>query len=134
MKETHSKMTNLVYKELKTQNYLKNQNISVKQAQNLFKFRTRVAKFKENYKNNYEVNTCPLCLVQPDTQAHCVQCPVVKENVNIKGDYQEIFTNKISSEISETLFNITDFREAMAKKLSPAGGPGAPDMVLQTDM
>ena len=101
MKQNHSKMANLEYKELKIQNYFKNENISVKGAQNLFKFRTRVAKFKENYKNNYEVRSCPLCLVQPDTQAHCVQCPVVKENVNIQGDYQEIFTNKISSEISE---------------------------------
>ena len=126
-------MANLEYKELKIQNYFKNENISVKEAQNLFKFRTRVANFKENYKNNHEVRTCHLCLVQPDTQAHCVQCPVVKENVNIRGDYQEIFSDEISSEISESLLKITDFREAMAKKLSPEGGPGAPDMVLQTD-
>ena len=133
IKQKHSKMANLEYKELKIQNYFKNENISVKEAQNLFKFRTRVANFKENYKNNHEVRTCHLCLVQPDTQAHCVQCPVVKENVNIRGDYQEIFSDEISSEISESLLKITDFREAMAKKLSPEGGPGAPDMVLQTD-
>ena len=86
MKQKHSKMTNLEYKELTIQNYFKNENISVKEAQNLFKFRTRVAKFRENFKNNYEVRTCHLCLVQPDTQAHCVQCPVVKENIHIRGD------------------------------------------------
>ena len=53
MKQKHSKMRNLQYEELKIQNYLKNENITVKEAQNLFRYRTRVARFKENFKNNY---------------------------------------------------------------------------------
>ena len=55
------------------------------------------------------------------------------ENIHIRGDYQEIFTDKISPEISETLVKIIDFRETMAKRQSPEGGPGVPEMVLQTD-
>ena len=70
-------MSNLHYSELKIQNYLENENISVKEAQNLFRYRTRVAKFKENFKNNYDRIECPLCLDKPDTQAHCMQCPII---------------------------------------------------------
>ena len=49
LKGKHSKMSNLHYSELKIQNYLKNENISIKEAQNLFRYRTRVAKVKENF-------------------------------------------------------------------------------------
>ena len=54
MKLKHSKMDNLQYEELKIQNYLKDESITVKEAQTLFKYRTRVARFKENFKNMYE--------------------------------------------------------------------------------
>ena len=118
-------MIQLQYSELKTQNYLKNGNITVKEAQNLFRYRTRVAKFKENFKNNYDGIECPLCSDQPDTQAHCVQCPIIRENIIIKGDYSEIFSDDISKEISQTLLEITNFREHQSS--SPAGGPSASD-------
>ena len=75
IKQRHSKMENLEYTELKLQNYLTDDEISVEEAKNLYRFRTRVAKFKENFKNGYVANAYPLCLVQPDTQAHSLQCP-----------------------------------------------------------
>ena len=48
------------------QNYLKNGNITVQEAQNLFKYRTKVARFKENFRNNYDETGCLLCLDQLD--------------------------------------------------------------------
>ena len=119
LKEKHSKMDSLQYDELKIQNYLKDTNIPVKEAQIVFRYRTRMAKFKENYNGN----ECPFCLVHSDTQAHYVQCSVVKENIEVSGDYKEIFTDEISREISKTLFRVTQFRENM--KMSPEGGPSA---------
>ena len=123
LKQNHSKMDNLHYGELKIQNYLKKENISVKEAQNLFRYRTRVAKFKENFKNNNAEIVCPLCSEHPNTQAYSVQCPIIRENVNIKGNYSEIFSEEISKEITQTLLEITKFRENL--KLSPEGGPSA---------
>ena len=113
IKQRHSKMDNLEYVELKIQNYLKDEEISVKEAQNLYRYRTRVAKFKENFKNSYVGIACPLCLVQPDTQAHCVQCPEIKDNVTVKGTYSDIFSDDISSDISKSLLKITEYRENM---------------------
>ena len=69
IKSKHSKMENLEYMELKLQNYFKNDQITVQEAKNLFRYRTRVAKYRENMKNNLELPlACPLCHVQPDTQ------------------------------------------------------------------
>ena len=73
----------------------------------------------------YNVMSCPLCLLQPDTQSHSVQCNIIKENINISGNYNEIFTEEISKEISESLLKISQFRENKMENLSPVGGPGA---------
>ena len=71
LKSKHSKMENLNYTELKLQNYLRNDLITVQEAKNLFRFRTRVAKFQANMKNNPGLPmACPFCKVQPDTQQH----------------------------------------------------------------
>ena len=113
IKSKHSKMENLDYKELKLQNYLNTKEITVQEAKNLFKFRTRGAKFGENMKNNPNVSiACPLCQVQPDTQEHSVQqCSVVREKVNVKGSYKDIFLDDVPVEIVRTLMEIVELRE-----------------------
>ena len=112
IKEKHSKMDNLEYIELKLQNYLKDVNITVQEAKNLYRFRTRAAKFRENMKNSYNVSiACPLCHVQPDTQVHSLKCPVVRTKVDVKGNYSDIFLEDIPSDISKTLSEITEVRE-----------------------
>ena len=109
--DSHKKMENLHYTDLKLQNYLKDSKIPVAEAKNLFRFRTRVAKFKENMKNSYLSSACPLCFVQPDTQQHSVECVVVKTNIQIEGDYKDIFSENIPSNISKTLLKISEFRK-----------------------
>ena len=49
-KYEHSKMDNLLFTELKIQEYLVAENISVEQKRNIFRFRTRMATFSENYR------------------------------------------------------------------------------------
>ena len=62
IKERHSKMDDLHYGELTLQNYLKDQDIPVVEARNLYRYRTRCAKYKENMKNSYiTISTaCPV--------------------------------------------------------------------------
>lgn len=111
LSESHKKMDSLSYTDLKLQNYLKDEDIPVAEAKNLFRFRTRAAKFKENMKNSYPSITCPLCHIQPDTQVHSVQCTVVKTKVNVEGEYKDIFSENIPSSISKTLMKISKLRE-----------------------
>ena len=58
-KESHSKMSNLTYEDLEMQGYLKDEKIRVNQARAIFRFRTRMARFWENFKG-----VGPLNLVQ----------------------------------------------------------------------
>ena len=53
LKGKHSKMNNLSYSELKLQKYLKDPDIPVNEAKNLYRFRTRSAKYKQNMKTGY---------------------------------------------------------------------------------
>ena len=75
--------------------FLKNKNISVKQAKMLFKFRTRMTTFSENFKGGKQIQSCPLCLNNTDMQKHSFLCKIIQENIHIKGRYEEIFS-KIS--------------------------------------
>ena len=113
LKDSHSKMDNLNYPKLKLQSYLKDSKITVEEAKNLYRYRTRVAKYKENMKSSFTNVSiaCPLCLVQPDTQIHSVSCPEVKSKVMVKGTYEDIFYEDIPSDISKTLLRINKLRE-----------------------
>ena len=51
-REKHSKMDNLTYGDLEMQGYLKNEKIRVNQARSIFRFRTRMARFWENFKGD----------------------------------------------------------------------------------
>ena len=48
--DRHSKMENLKYSEITMQSYLKSDRISVSQKRTIFKFRTRMERFGENYR------------------------------------------------------------------------------------
>ena len=111
IKERHTKMDNLIYPTLSSQNYLKDKDISVQAAKNLFKWRTRAAMFKMNYGDMYANTACPFCLVVPDSQSHSLECNVVKQKINIQGDYSDIFGEDIPSDISNTLLKISKLRE-----------------------
>ena len=69
-KKGHSKLKNISYTELKMQDYLMNGNIKMEEAINIFKFRTHMADFGENFKSGAEAVICPLCLDHIDSQSN----------------------------------------------------------------
>jgi hypothetical protein len=113
LKAEHSKLDNLMYSELKLQSYLKSDDIPVHEAKNLFRYRVRVADFKENFGNKYENKGCPLCTIHMDTQTHAVQCDKVKESISVEGNYNDIFKEKIPRNISKSLYKISKMRECL---------------------
>ena len=62
-------------------------------------------------KSSYQSTACPLCFVQPDSQAHSVQCTVVNGKINVMGNYEDIFNTDIPEDISRTLLRISQLRE-----------------------
>ena len=110
-----SKMKDLYYIELKMQEYLELKDMSASQAKALFKFRTRMAPFGENFRGGEKTVLCPLCKKHPDSQEESFSCVQVNRLVTVRGSYKEIFRTKFSPELVQTVYNIYNFREEYRK-------------------
>ena len=117
MKETKakSKMKNLTYSDLKMQDYLLLNTINISQAKALFKFRLRMAPFGENFRGGQKTILCPLCDGHPDGQSESFQCVQLKKVVEVKGNYNQIFSQFIPLELVKTVHNICTFRDELRK-------------------
>ena len=74
-----------------------------------------MANFSENFCGLAGPQLCPLCKKHFDGQNLCWQCPLVKENVKLEGEYNNIFQNKPNSKLVKTLVNINIFRDEYLK-------------------
>ena len=104
-------MQNLQYNQLEMQEYLKENDITLAQSRILFRFRTRMEKFSENFKGGKPTKQCPLCDEHLDTQIHSYQCKVILKNIKISGSIEDIYNQTITKEAAKTLENIVKFRE-----------------------
>ena len=80
--------------------YIKAEDISVQEVRILFRYRVKLANFKENQK--IQNKGFPFCFVHLDNPSHATQCAAVKEIISVEGDYRKIFLGKILSDISKT--------------------------------
>ena len=77
IKLTHSKVRNIQYKSLKLQNYFLPRNqINIQLSKFIFHAKTRMLKFRYNFKKKYENKDkkCPLDCGSEDTQEHLLFC------------------------------------------------------------
>ena len=124
-KETHRKLDNLWYSRLELQNYLKLENLNNSQAQTLFRYKVKMAKFGENFREKKNSILCPLCFKHLDSQKMSFEnCSVLKNNVKISGNYQQIFNPTVPTDTVKTLLQIDKFRD---ETLSRDTRPTAPD-------
>ena len=115
IKNTKSKMKNLVYVELKMQEYLELKNMTASQAKAFFKFRIRMAPFGENFRGGEKTIICPLCNKHPDGQEESFTCETLRKVINVQGNYKDIFRSKFPPELIKTIFNIFSFRDEYRK-------------------
>ena len=117
-KKKHSKMDNLSYEKLEMQEYLRDKNINVNQARSLFRFRTRMTRFWENFKGGRPPQQCPECskALSVATQSHSFECEVLDSNININGNYWEIFETKVNHKVARIVENIEKFRKPYLEK------------------
>ena len=103
-------MKNVVYTDLKVQSYFSSEEFNSFQKKTIFKFRTRMERFGENFRGGAEKVTCPLCNLHLDNQEMSMQCPEVKQVMKIEGNMEDIYKETIKKEIVETITNITKIR------------------------
>ena len=111
-------MDNLVFTELKLQDYLISEKMTVKQKRNIFLFRVRMADYGENYPNRSILPIpCRMCHLHRDCQAHSVSCQETMNNIRTRGNYNEIFSNSISE---DTAIMIEEILETRRKQAEPS--------------
>ena len=88
--EKHSKMKNVHYKKLEIQEYFETTAISLEQKRTIFRWRTRMEKFGENFRGVKGPIICPLCKTHLDNQALSLQCPVIKKETNMDDTQRDI--------------------------------------------
>ena len=108
--ETHSKMENLKYTELKIQNYFKDENLKPKEMKTIFRYRTRMEMFGENFRGGEDQVVCPLCKLHLDNQELSLQCPVIRKEIEVKGKLADIYKENISYDIIKTVSKISEYR------------------------
>ena len=109
-KDKHSKMKNVNYEKLKIQPYFIKDSISTHDARNIFRYRTRMLNFKENYKGNNNDDICPLCKKHTDDQNKIESCTVLKENINDLNKCRLLYTDTTNEEAIEILSKVMDIR------------------------
>ena len=109
----HSKMENLVFTSMEIQKYLLSEEITLAQKRNIFLLRTRMADYEQNYSGGSSqlITPCRICLLHSDCQAHSVKCYETLKSVTKKGNYTEIFSNRISTDTAIMLHEITEARK-----------------------
>lgn len=74
-----------------------------------------MAEYSDNFRGTKEALPCKMCGMHRDCQAHSQQCYETMKNVKHIGKYEEIFTNKISTETAEMLEDIKNAREDISE-------------------
>ena len=111
MQDKHSKMKNLNYSSITMQNYFKRRDLDVEQKKTIFKFRTRMSEFGDNFRGGREQVLCPLCDTHVDKQELSYECKVIQKEIDIKGSYQEIYSDNININTVKTLQKILETRK-----------------------
>ena len=113
-KAKHSKMDNVSYTNLESQEYFKSDQISNDQKRMIFKYRTRMERFGENFRGSQNMVMCPLCSLHLDSQDLGLQCPEVRKEIHHSGgDIKEIYGEKIGKDIVNTVTKVMEIRKKM---------------------
>ena len=109
--EEHSKLDNLSYKDLKIRNHLTSTENTINQAKILMLYRSRMAKYANNYEQTEGILDCKLCGNHPDQQEEIYECDYNKKRIVLNGSYRDIFQEKINTDSIQTLEKIYNLRE-----------------------
>ena len=113
-----SKMNLLKYDKLESQQYLEEFNVS--KAKTIFRFRTNMANFDGNFRGKETIGVCPVCGLHKDLQNLSFDCPVLKHELNITENYENLFTSTITQRLADILVKIVNIRKSLKERPSCA--------------
>ena len=110
-KANHSKMTNLEYDTIQMQNYFLREDVKIEQKRLIFKYRTRMAEFGENFRAGRHTVMCPFCDLHLDSQDLGAKCLIMKTHMKIIGNISDVYSEHISNGTIETIEKISEYRK-----------------------
>ena len=116
MKANHSKMENLKYEELKIQSYFHLDGIKAETMRNMFRFRTRMTPYGENFRNGSESVVCPLCGTHEDSQTWATKCPAMRNEITDNYDLGKCFEEDITTEAANNLDHVMNIRKMLLNR------------------
>ena len=115
-KDGLKKMAALKYEELELQPYFSDPNLTIKQKQLLFKWRTKMIKVGWNYGTKTQ---CPLCHLADDTQEHLLNCSYLyPDSTTINSDIDQNNLKLLLKNLEEAIRKRETALEELAKKES----------------
>ena len=123
MKGRHTKMQNIYYSKLTLQTYLLREDLTIDQKRILFKFRTRMAEFGENFRAGREKVMCPLCTLHLDNQNFGPACPVLRRDLDMTGNYSDMYNNNVSVETVAYMEKVMEYRTLKKQENVAIYGP-----------
>ena len=109
-KKMHSKMNKLSYEKLEIQQYLLQDDISIEDKKNVFRWRTHMARFGDNFRGGKDYISCLLCNSHSDSEMLAFSCGSIKKEINLIGSYDQVFEAKIDKNLVQTLSEITSMK------------------------
>ena len=94
------------------------EDLNNNQKKTIFKLRTRMERFGENFRCGKAHIICPLCGLHWDSQDLSLQCPEIKKEIESNGDTSEIYKDNFGNEIIHMFTKVLEKRsEALKKEL-----------------
>ena len=109
-KEKHSKMSNLEYKTLKIQPYFIDECITTENARQIFKYRTRMLSFGQNFRGNEDIKNFPICKDHTDDQNKIEECKFLNEKFNDLQKCKLLYTDSTNLESINLLSKVIKAR------------------------
>ena len=69
-----------------------------------------MADFGENFRGGPSQILCPLCQEDWDNQGHSFQCKVIRKQIDIREEINEVYSSEISQEAAQTISKIIEAR------------------------
>ena len=78
------------------QSYLKSKLLTVDQKKLVFKARTRILEFGENFKAGEEHIMCPLCHLHFDNQDLVTECPEIRKKIISESRISDLYKETVN--------------------------------------
>ena len=113
--EKHSKTMNLNFSDLDLQPYLLRKDLTKDQKKTVFQWRTKMARFGENYRGGRSFVICPICHTHRDYQEESFTCKRILRRITINVKYEDLFKDTDSDlpKVASVLTKIDTLRKQL---------------------